>query len=95
MKTKFRLMKGKIRRMGLIKIYPKYVKNQIDKRKGFCAQCGSCCKLGLHCPFHMRNDLCRVYFSWFRPDSCIEFPIDERDIKDIALASGNKCSYYW
>jgi hypothetical protein len=84
-------IKGKIRRFFLPKLYPDYVKKQLDIRQGKCLQCGKCCVMLYRCPFLKGsgdNIRCLIYNS-FRPRQCKLFPIDERDLQEI----GGPCGY--
>lgn len=79
--------RGKVRRLYLTTFRPDYVRKQIEKRKGECRQCGSCCRLVFHCFYLTTEDLCRTYSS--RCSVCSTFPIDERDLRDV----GPHCGY--
>ena len=79
------LIKGKIRRFFLPKLYPEYVKKQLSIRQGECLQCGKCCVFLHKCPFlrgHGENIRCLIY-NVFRPKQCKVFPLDERDLQEI------------
>ncbi len=89
------LLAGKLRRFFWLKLYPEKVENLISKRKGVCHQCANCCRIVYRCPFLTKDNLCRIYRSSVRPDACVMFPIDERDISDVFISSGFRCGYYF
>ena len=84
-------MNGKVRRFWAVNFRRGYVRRQMARRKGDCHQCGTCCKLGYTCPVLHHNRQCMIYHG-YRPTSCCEFPLDERDIRDVR-AAGGKCGY--
>ena len=84
---------GKLRRQYLTTFRRGYVKRQLAKRQGKCEQCGRCCALSVTCPFLSVKRTCVIYKLW-RCASCTTFPIDQRDIRDVA-AGGGKCGYYF
>lgn len=91
-------LRGVFRRLRLTLFQPGYVRAQRALRQGECIRCGACCQLGWHCPrFHDGDGLpaCRFY-GRFRPPSCHNFPIDQRDIADRNLiCPGQPCGYSW
>jgi len=93
--TRLRLLSGKIRRWYLCRFRPGYVRRQIARRRGECRKCGSCCALGYRCVFLNGANLCRIYDSRWRFITCVKFPIDERDIRDVRLAAGVDCGFYF
>lgn len=82
---------GKIRRFFLVHFHKDYVARQRRGRRGNCRQCGVCCHFSFACPMLAKNKLCLVYRR-FRPKACRDFPIDQRDIDDVA-ACGGECGY--
>jgi len=84
---------GKFRRSYLVQFRKRYVQRQLALRKGECRQCGQCCSLLFVCPMLTRPGLCRIYDKG-RWKVCEVFPIDGRDISDVALAGG-QCGYYF
>lgn len=84
-------MMGKLRRFYLIHFRKAYVRRQFLLRKGHCRQCATCCTLLFTCPVLTRSRLCLIY-GRFRPRVCKVFPIDQRDIDEIALY-GAECGY--
>jgi len=84
-------LRGKIRRFWAVNFRPAYVRRQLSLRGGHCHQCGACCALGNTCPMLHRGRHCIIYMG-YRPKSCRKFPLDERDIADVA-AAGGKCGY--
>ena len=82
---------GKIRRFYLVYFKKDYVKRQLALRKGECHQCARCCSFVFVCPMLKRQGLCRIY-NKFRSDVCKSFPIDQRDIDEVALCGGT-CGY--
>ncbi len=85
---------GKIRRFYLSHFQRNYVENQLEKREGSCKMCGRCCQLGYRCPFLTSRDTCSVYMEhrWMRPAQCGQFPIDQRDMKEM---DHPQCGYYF
>lgn len=82
-------VKGKLRRWCLLHFRPRYVSVQRARRRGECGQCGACCSLANACPcLHHPSRRCLIY-EGFRPKSCQAFPIDERDLGDVAAAGGH------
>jgi len=82
---------GKFRRIYLVYFRKAYVKRQLALRKGECLQCARCCSFVFACPMLEREGLCRIY-SKFRLEMCKSFPIDQRDIDEVALRGGT-CGY--
>ncbi len=82
---------GKLRRVYLVHFRKGYVKRQLKLRKGQCRQCAQCCSLAFTCPMLTRRKLCRTYRKG-RWKVCKLFPIDQRDIDDVAI-SGGQCGY--
>lgn len=82
---------GKVRRLGLVHFKKQYVKKQLAMREGECRQCGTCCNLLFTCPSLTTNGKCITY-GVCRPDACKVFPIDQRDIDEVALC-GKNCGY--
>ena len=83
-------VKGLIRRMALNYLRKGYVERQLSLRRGKCNQCGKCCELAFRCPFLTKARRCFIYNIW-RPNHCKNFPIDQRDLKEIA----GECGYYF
>ncbi len=84
---------SKLWRFYLAHFSKTYVLNQLSRRAGECRQCGTCCVLGVPCPLLTRDKLCAVYGKC-RPQVCRVFPIDQRDIDEVA-AHGCRCGYYF
>jgi len=82
---------GKIRRLFAVHCLKGYVDRQLRSRQGDCHQCGTCCNFTIACPMLTKDKLCRVY-GRFRPKACKVFPIDQKDIDDVA-ACGVACGY--
>jgi len=84
---------GKLRRIFLVHFARRYVRSQLSLRKGECSQCGCCCHFAFPCAHLTRQGLCRVYDGrrWL---VCRVFPIDRRDLEDVARAGG-RCGYHW
>lgn len=78
---KFQHAWGVLRRFWLVHFRPDYVQRQLQKRQGECRRCGNCCLLVCRCPFLKGENQCTIY-GW-RSRQCREFPIDERDLKDV------------
>jgi len=83
--------RGQARRYWLGKFGRSYIAQSLLRRRGHCQQCGMCCTLGRACPFLTRDRRCLIY-GRLRPAACRHFPIDERDIEDVARRGGH-CSY--
>ncbi len=88
-----RLLMGKLRRFYLVHFRKTYVLAKLSSRKGNCRQCGVCCGFIFRCPALSCEGLCRVY-NTCRWKACTFFPLDERDLKDVAV-SGGSCGYFW
>lgn len=84
-------MRGKTRRFWLVNFRKGYVQRHLARRRGDCRQCGVCCALGYTCPTLHKGRQCMIYHG-YRPKACCIFPVDERDIADVA-AAGGKCGY--
>ncbi|MBF0483044.1 MAG: hypothetical protein HQK81_05185 [Desulfovibrionaceae bacterium] len=82
---------GKIRRFFSVHCRKARLDRQLRARQGDCHQCGTCCNFSIACPMLTKDKLCRVYGS-FRPKACRVFPIDQKDIDDVA-ACGGACGY--
>lgn len=86
-----RILAGKLRRFFTVHFRKDYLDRQLRARQGECLQCGICCHFSLACPLLTRDTLCRVYHTC-RPKACRVFPIDRKDIDDVAACGGN-CGY--
>ena len=84
---------GKFRRFYLVNFRKEYVKRQLTLRKGECHQCARCCSFVFVCPMLTQQRTCRIYKK-FRTMTCKSFPIDQRDIDEVAL-SGGTCGYHF
>ena len=82
---------GKFRRFYLVHFKKAYVHNQLLLRTGECSQCGKCCLLLFNCPMLTPSGLCLIY-NKIRPNVCRVFPIDQRDINEVAHCR-EKCGY--
>jgi hypothetical protein len=91
--TAWRLFLGKLRRFYLVHLRKGYVSAKLSSRMGNCRQCGVCCSFLFKCPALSREGLCKVY-NTCRWKVCTVFPLDERDLLDVA-ASGGTCGYFW
>uniref|UniRef100_I2PWP2 Uncharacterized protein n=1 Tax=Desulfovibrio sp. U5L TaxID=596152 RepID=I2PWP2_9BACT len=85
------ILAGKIRRLYAVHFRKGYVARQLKKRRGDCHQCGTCCHFSLTCPMLTSNKLCRIYGKC-RPKACRLFPLDQKDIIDVARCGG-VCGY--
>src|SRR5512136_142536 len=83
---------GKLRRFYFVYFRKAYVKRQLALRRGECHQCARCCSFVFVCPTLTQRRLCRIYRSRFRLEMCRSFPIDQRDIDEVALCGG-ACGY--
>ncbi|OGL42503.1 MAG: hypothetical protein A2161_05985 [Candidatus Schekmanbacteria bacterium RBG_13_48_7] len=88
---------GKLRRQYLIHYNPQYVKASLERRRGECIRCGTCCRLSVKCPFldfNTQYPICDFYT--FRSNVCRTFPIDAKDLKDRnRLSPGIQCGYWF
>lgn len=87
--NRFVALGGKMRRFFLSNLRPQQVKAALEKREGECDRCGLCCNIAFRCPFLKDGEdcsTCTIYEK--RPTQCALFPIDPRDLKDVA-----RCSY--
>jgi hypothetical protein len=82
---------GKARRFFLVHFRPEYVSKQLAARSGSCRRCGRCCTLAFTCPLLLQGDGCAAY-DLPRPKACRAFPIDGKDLGDVAVAGG-RCGY--
>jgi len=82
---------GKVKRFWLVHFQKEYVQRQLSHRQGACSQCGTCCKMLFTCPLLTKQRSCLCYGAC-RPQSCKVFPIDQRDIDEVALCGG-QCGY--
>ena len=92
------LLIGKIRRLYLVWLRPGETRRLHSTRKGECARCGACCKLGFHCPFLKNIDgnstKCAIHTR--RPRVCEMYPVDKRDLRDRdIIMPGTKCGFYF
>ncbi len=91
MTKKLKFARGKLRRFTLVKFRKAYVDKQTADRHGECNHCGDCCAILLRCPFLINLDdgssQCSIYEN--RPGQCAAFPIEERDLADVAF----NCTY--
>jgi len=87
------ILVGKIRRLFIVHFRKGYLARQLQSRQGDCHQCGTCCNFSIACPMLTRDKLCRVYGKC-RPKVCRVFPIDQKDIKDVADCGG-VCGYHF
>ena len=79
---------GKLRRAWSSAFGRRYIVEQHSRRRGGCQRCGSCCRLVFRCPFLTRQNECSIY-GLVRPPSCVDFPIDARDVQD----AGGRCGF--
>lgn len=81
-----------IRRRLIWLFKPRYIIEQIKKRKGSCEGCGAiCCTQTRKCPL-VKDGKCKIYKSSI-PFFCWVFPIDEEDIKLAGVKE--VCQFYW
>jgi len=85
------ILAGKFRRYFAVHFRKVYVARQLRARQGRCLQCATCCHFSAPCPMLTKSKRCLVYRS-FRPMACRVFPIDQKDIDDVA-ACGGACGY--
>ncbi len=90
--TRFMMhLMGKLRRFYLVYFRREYVKRQMALRQGECHQCARCCSFVFACPLLTGQRTCRTY-NKFRLEMCKSFPIDQRDIDEVARI-GATCGY--
>ena len=75
-------LRGKIRRWYLSVFRKRYVREQLNRRRGSCRQCGACCRLAYRCVFLDGHNRCKIYDRARHPN-CVTFPIDRRDLEDV------------
>ncbi|MEK7484642.1 MAG: hypothetical protein AABZ60_09970 [Planctomycetota bacterium] len=95
-RTRFLLVKGKIRRLFYTTFHKDYVEHCLNLRKSGCGRSGICCRLGYTCPNlgHTDNNLPYCKIHEHRPQNCRIFPLDWEDIRDRDLiANGEPCGY--
>ncbi|MFZ5426787.1 MAG: hypothetical protein ACOZEN_07415 [Thermodesulfobacteriota bacterium] len=86
-----RMFTGVVRRLYEVHFRKEYVRRQLESRRGECRQCGTCCRFLFRCPMLTPAGRCLVYGK-ARPLACRMFPIDGKDIGDVA-AKGGACGY--
>ena len=62
--------------------------DDLQRRRGECRRCGSCCRIVYRCPF-LEGNTCVIY--GIRPEQCRLFPIDERDLASV----DGQCGFYF
>ena len=82
---------GKFRRISLVYFGKAYMAARLEEREGACRQCGTCCKFLFYCPMLTKEKRCLIYNSC-RSQVCRVFPIDQRDIDEVAL-DGGRCGF--
>lgn len=85
------MLAGVLRRFVWVHFRRSYVREQLAARQGDCRQCGVCCGFFVRCPVLTKSGRCLVYGKC-RPLSCKEFPLDRKDLEEVA-ARGGKCGY--
>lgn len=98
LRTRMRLLGGKVRRFCLLHFRKEYVRRSLARRRGQCRHSGACCQISIVCPLHGPDEHgepgCTVYEK--RPQNCRVFPIDERDLRerDIIMPD-TPCGYHF
>jgi len=88
------LLLGKVRRFLMVRFRPNTIAQRAALRQGDCHRCAICCELLYRCPMLSKDNLCMVYHSPLRPAVCQHFPLDDRDLRDVArLGRGIGCGY--
>ncbi|MBF0108875.1 MAG: hypothetical protein HQL76_06855 [Magnetococcales bacterium] len=88
------LLLGKVRRFLVVRFRPNTLARMAALRQGGCNRCAVCCQLLYRCPMLSKNNLCMIYHSPLRPTVCQHFPLDDRDLRDVARQGlGSGCSY--
>ena len=71
-----------------------YIFNSINRRKGKCKNCGSCCAAAIpprqHYDFSSKK--CKIHYKDKMDEKCKYFPFDEKDKSEAAKLY---CGYYW
>ncbi len=95
LRQKAALCWGKLRRSLLVALRKNTVVHSLERRRGECLRCGSCCKILFRCPYYDDSNgrpLCTIYDD--RPGVCGLFPIDERDVQDRDIVNPFvRCGY--
>ncbi|MBF0421774.1 MAG: hypothetical protein HQL73_02155 [Magnetococcales bacterium] len=86
------LLLGKVRRFLMVRFRPNIIAQRALLRQGECHRCAICCQLLYRCPMLSKDNLCMIYHSTLRPTVCQHFPLDHRDLNDVARM-GVGCGY--
>ncbi len=86
------LLLGKVRRYLMVRFRPDTIARRTAMRRGECHRCAICCQLLYRCPMLSKDNLCSIYHSALRPAVCQHFPLDDRDVRDVARL-GVGCGY--
>jgi hypothetical protein len=86
---------GKLRRMYLSYLRPRYVRESLARRQGACNRTGACCHLMFTCPLlDRKSEPVRCSIHEIKPKVCDLFPIDERDLRDRdIIAPDTPCGF--
>lgn len=82
---------GRFRRFLLVHFGKEYVAGRLLEREGECRQCGTCCRMFIPHFMITKKNRCVIHNSC-RWKVCRAFPIDQRDIDEVAL-EGAICGY--
>jgi hypothetical protein len=91
-----RMGSGKVRRFANGTFRKKHVARKLERRRGECIRCGTCCRLLFKCPYLQTHEdggtSCRVHQK--RPRNCRIFPVDRKCLaeRDL-LAPDLPCGY--
>jgi hypothetical protein len=88
---------GKVRRALLVALRKNRVRETLERRRGDCLRCGTCCKILFRCPSYddsSGSPRCLTYHD--RPGSCGLFPLDELDLRDRNIVQPHlKCGFHF
>jgi hypothetical protein len=87
LREKGTLFRGKLRRLYLVHLRPRYVERSIARRQGQCNRTGACCNLLFRCPLFTPVPLPACRINSHKPKARHAFPIDERDLRDRDVIS--------
>ncbi|MBI4575743.1 MAG: hypothetical protein HY722_05715 [Planctomycetes bacterium] len=77
---------GKVRRYYLSHFDHEYMERMKAMREGDCHRCGYCCRIFFQCPHLDGENHCTIYDRRYL--QCRTFPIDHRDLSELAGICG-------
>jgi len=79
---------GKARRLYMSSYSRANVVKRLERRRGTCKRCASCCRIVYRCPF-LEGTRCVIYERRF--EQCRLYPIDARDLASV----DGKCGFHF